>query len=111
MTKTMMLVAAAVLALGVSAAQAQDTCKAQAAEKKLAGAAKNSFLKKCGEDANKAVRRGFRREEARRRCQVEPHEKVRRRQDRLIQIDRSCPSLPGGEGRRTREREPGWGQA
>jgi hypothetical protein len=54
MTKTMMLVAAAVLALGVSAAQAQDTCKAQAAEKKLAGAAKNSFLKKCGEDANKA---------------------------------------------------------
>jgi hypothetical protein len=54
MTKTMMLVAAAVLALGVSTAQAQDTCKAQAAEKKLAGAAKNSFLKKCGEDANKA---------------------------------------------------------
>ena len=28
-----------------------STCEAQAAEKKLAGAAKNSFLKKCERDA------------------------------------------------------------
>jgi hypothetical protein len=35
-----------------SAAFAQDaTCTANAAEKKLAGAAKNSFLKKCEKDA------------------------------------------------------------
>ena len=30
------------------------TCKAQAAEKKLAGAAMNSFMKKCKTDASKA---------------------------------------------------------
>lgn len=30
------------------------TCKAQAAEKKLAGAALNSFMKKCEDDASKA---------------------------------------------------------
>ena len=42
-----------VLALGLSApafAQA-PSCTAQAAEKKLAGAAKNSFLTKCEKDA------------------------------------------------------------
>jgi hypothetical protein len=53
MTKTLLV--ATVLALCVGSAQAQGvTCKAQAEEKKLAGAAKNSFLKKCGEEANKA---------------------------------------------------------
>ncbi len=41
--------AVALLALG-SAAQAA-TCTDQAAEKKLAGAAKNSFLTKCEKDA------------------------------------------------------------
>jgi hypothetical protein len=30
------------------------TCKAQAADKKLAGAAMNSFMKKCQADASKA---------------------------------------------------------
>ena len=54
MTKTSMLLAVAMLALGANAGQAQGTCKAQAEEKKLAGAARNSFMKKCGEDANKA---------------------------------------------------------
>jgi hypothetical protein len=55
MTKTTMALVAAVLALGSVSAQAQGTtCKAQADEKKLARAAKNSFLKKCGDDANKA---------------------------------------------------------
>ncbi|MGE3710512.1 MAG: PsiF family protein [Hyphomicrobiaceae bacterium] len=40
---------AAILSLtGVSNAQAQNaSCAAQATEKKLAGAAKNSFMKKC----------------------------------------------------------------
>jgi type II secretory pathway pseudopilin PulG len=33
---------------------AQNSCKAQATEKKLAGAALNSFMKKCQTDAQKA---------------------------------------------------------
>ncbi len=38
--------------LAASAAFAADTsCEAQAADKKLAGAAKNSFVKKCVADA------------------------------------------------------------
>jgi hypothetical protein len=50
-----MLVLAAALSLCAGTAYAQGaTCKAQAVEKKLAGAAQNSFMKKCGEDAKKA---------------------------------------------------------
>jgi hypothetical protein len=46
---------AVVLAFVASAAQAQSpTCKAQATDKKLAGAAMNSFMKKCETDAKKA---------------------------------------------------------
>jgi hypothetical protein len=46
---------AVVLAFVASGAQAQSpTCKAQASEKKLAGAAMNSFMKKCETDAKKA---------------------------------------------------------
>lgn len=40
-----------VLALAVSSVYAADDCAGRAAEKKLAGAAKNSFLKKCEADA------------------------------------------------------------
>ena len=44
------------LAMGLSlgAAHAADDCAARAAEKKLAGAAKNSFMKKCTADAQAA---------------------------------------------------------
>lgn len=42
---------ALVLAAFALPAQAASTCEAQAAEKKLAGAAKTSFLKKCEADA------------------------------------------------------------
>jgi hypothetical protein len=43
------------LMLGTSASWAADqTCKAAAEEKKLAGAAKTSFLKKCEKDAASA---------------------------------------------------------
>ncbi len=43
---------ASLFLLGGSAAWAEGpTCHANAAEKKLAGAAKNSFLKKCEKDA------------------------------------------------------------
>jgi hypothetical protein len=46
--------AAALVGLLAAAAHAQTTptCKATAAEKKLAGAAKNSFVKKCVKDAD-----------------------------------------------------------
>ncbi|MBE9609292.1 hypothetical protein INR99_08015 [Chitinilyticum litopenaei] len=39
----------------VMAATPAETCAAQAAEKKLAGAAKNSFTKKCEKDTAAAV--------------------------------------------------------
>jgi hypothetical protein len=44
------IVAALLLTVSVAHAQ-QTTCKAQAAEKKLAGAAQKSFLAKCQKDA------------------------------------------------------------
>ncbi|MBX6424667.1 MAG: hypothetical protein IRZ09_01885 [Variibacter sp.] len=45
---------AAALAVGALTVPAQAaSCKAQAAEKKLAGAALNSFMKKCETDATK----------------------------------------------------------
>lgn len=54
------LITAALLSLGLlagtaHASDAQAKCEAQAAEKKLAGAAKNSFVKKCTEDAKAAT--------------------------------------------------------
>jgi hypothetical protein len=43
------------LSLGLTAAHAQQgTCKSQAAEKKLAGAALSSFMTKCQKDAGEA---------------------------------------------------------
>ena len=39
------------LCLSAGLVHAQSTCETQAAEKKLAGAAKNSFVKKCTKDA------------------------------------------------------------
>lgn len=45
------LVFVAILALGSSALAEGSNCQAAAAEKKLAGAAKASFLKKCEKDA------------------------------------------------------------
>jgi hypothetical protein len=50
------VVVALFLAAGATQAFAADqaACEKQAAEKKLAGAAKNSFVKKCVADAPKA---------------------------------------------------------
>jgi len=49
------LLALALLAcVSTEAAGAQASCDAKAAEKKLAGAAKNSFVKKCVKDAGAA---------------------------------------------------------
>jgi hypothetical protein len=48
MTKTLALVALALSLAGVPAlAYADDACMTQATDKKLAGAAKTSFMKKC----------------------------------------------------------------
>lgn len=41
----------ALLMSGAAAAHADDTCTAQAAAKKLAGAAQTSFMKRCQKDA------------------------------------------------------------
>jgi len=46
------LVLFAAVALSAQAAQADTTCQAKAAEKKLAGAALTSFMTKCEKDAS-----------------------------------------------------------
>ncbi|MCL4744802.1 MAG: hypothetical protein KJZ83_05250 [Burkholderiaceae bacterium] len=46
-----LILAAALAAFLPAAFAAQGTCAANSAEKKLAGAAKNSFMKKCESDA------------------------------------------------------------
>lgn len=54
--KTRILIAVAMATLLASTAFAADqACEAQAAEKKLAGAAKTSFVKKCEKDATAAA--------------------------------------------------------
>jgi len=46
-----LILAVALSVVGASAFAAEATCSLQAGEKKLAGAAKNSFMKKCEKDA------------------------------------------------------------
>ncbi|MDE2440846.1 MAG: hypothetical protein KGP14_07455 [Betaproteobacteria bacterium] len=45
------LIALLLVAFSANAVYAADDCAARAAEKKLAGAAKNSFMKKCQADS------------------------------------------------------------
>ncbi len=55
MTKTLVLAALALCLVGApTLAFAEDACMTQATDKKLAGAAKTSFLTKCEMDACKA---------------------------------------------------------
>ena len=54
MLKLVVATAAALLLAASANAQTSPNCKAQAADKKLAGAALSSFMKKCQEDAGKA---------------------------------------------------------
>lgn len=49
-----MVLVAALLCGTATAALADGTCKANATDKKLAGAAMTSFMKKCGTDASKS---------------------------------------------------------
>ena len=50
-----LLVAAVTVFASTGAFAADTSCQAQAAEKKLAGAAKSSFIKKCDKDAVEAA--------------------------------------------------------
>ena len=47
------------LALCLSSVPAFASCKSEATDKKLAGAALNSFMTKCEKDAGRGVRNGF----------------------------------------------------
>ena len=49
-------------ALGPEWRAGRNTCKAQASDKKLAGAALNSFMKKCESDAASCAYASFRKE-------------------------------------------------
>ncbi len=54
--KTLLIVSALALAgLSMTARAADTSCESQAADKHLAGAAKNSFTKKCEKDAKVAT--------------------------------------------------------
>lgn len=55
--KLLLLVAAISLSASTIAFAANPTCEAQATEKKLAGAAKTSFTKKCEKDAGEAAKK------------------------------------------------------
>lgn len=52
---TLALLSFGLFAGSAHAADASASCEAKAAERKLAGAAKNSFVKKCVEDAKAAA--------------------------------------------------------
>jgi hypothetical protein len=51
------LLAAAITVFACTGAYAASTCDAQATEKKLAGAAKTSFVKKCEKDMKEAAQK------------------------------------------------------
>ena len=53
--KSLLLVVAITLFSNTAALAATASCEAQAVEKKLAGAAKSSFIKKCDKDAAEAA--------------------------------------------------------
>lgn len=53
--KSLLVAIAITLFASTTAFAANPSCEAQAAEKKLAGAAKSSFIKKCDKDATEAA--------------------------------------------------------
>ena len=53
--KSLLIAMAITLFASTAAFAANPSCEAQAAEKKLAGAAKSSFIKKCDKDAAEAA--------------------------------------------------------
>ncbi len=71
-------------ALSLASTGAFASCKADAASKKLAGAALASFMKKCEADANAKCEADFELAQARRRGKKQPHEEVRHRRGRRL---------------------------
>ena len=53
--KSLIVATAVILLASTTAFAANPSCEAQAGEKKLAGAAKSSFIKKCEKDATEAA--------------------------------------------------------
>ena len=53
--KSLLVAVAITLCASTAAFAANPSCEAQAADKKLAGAAKSSFVKKCDKDATEAA--------------------------------------------------------
>ena len=53
--KSLLVAMAIILFASTTAFAANPSCEAQAVEKKLAGAAKSSFIKKCDKDAAEAA--------------------------------------------------------
>jgi len=79
-------------ATAASAAKGPSACEAQAAEKKLAGAAKTSFLKKCEADAGAGA------QDAQAACEKSAADKKTRRRRQ----DEPCQEVPGRcQGART----------
>ncbi len=76
--KSIVLAAAFCIVAGSAFAQSA-TCKSQASDKKLAGAAMTSFMKKCESDALKTCDNRSGRQEARRRGEEQLHQEMRRR--------------------------------
>jgi hypothetical protein len=54
--KKLLVIALSCVFFGNVAYAAESSCEAQASEKKLSGAAKNSFMKKCQKDAAAAAK-------------------------------------------------------
>ena len=71
------LVLAAALSFAFAGNASALTCKEDTAAKKLAGAAATSHMKKCQTEATAKCEAELGGEEARRRRQDQPHEKVR----------------------------------
>ena len=86
----------------------KPTCKSQATDKKLAGAALTSFMKKCETDAGTACDTATARQEARRCRENELYKEVRNRRDRRLapfarssrQLARRAPSSSRSDLRR-----------
>ena len=96
MTKSIVRVALALALFGFpTLAFADSSCVAQATDKKLAGAAKTSFMKKCDADAADFLRQAGGRQEAGRGRENQLHQEVRRRRDGRV-TRRFKSSLPGG---------------
>ncbi len=55
--RTMLVAAAIGMCFSTVALAADPSCEAQATEKKLAGAAKTSFVKKCEKDSGEAAKK------------------------------------------------------